>query len=123
MTQAPAHPRTSAPAAAGTWRLVSDTATVEIDGAVVIGRQPSVELVPEASAVAIDDPQRTMSKTHAVLRASDGGLTVEDLSSTNGVHLVEGDSETRLPARTVTPLEAGARITFGDCAFAVERGE
>ncbi|WP_110241008.1 RDD family protein [Nocardioides gilvus] len=115
---APVEPAPSAP-----WRLVADGTTVEVSGTVVIGRQPSVATVPDATAVRVDDPQRTMSKTHAVLRGDADSLSVEDLSSTNGVYLLEGSSETRIPARTITPLVAGARVAFGDYAFVVERAQ
>lgn len=105
------------------WRLVADDGTtLALDGPVVVGREPSTDLVPGATALAVDDPQRTMSKTHAVLRATSAELTVEDLSSTNGVYLVDGaGSEERLPAGSATALVDGQRITFGDYAFVVER--
>lgn len=104
------------------WRLVGDDGTrIDVVTAVVVGRDPNPDLVADAETVSIDDPQRTMSKTHAVLRVSAHGLTVEDLASTNGVHLVGSGSETRLPVRTATPLPPGQRLTFGDRAFVVER--
>lgn len=106
------------------WRLVADDGTViEVTDTVVVGREPDASLVPGASTVPVADDRRTMSKTHAVLRVDADGLTVEDLASTNGVHLGEGAGDTRIPAHTPTALDAGQRIAFGDCAFAVERAE
>jgi predicted component of type VI protein secretion system len=69
----------------------------------------------------LDDPGKTISKTHLRFGLADGSLWVEDLGSTNGTRvfaLLGG----------VTPLEPGQRLSvgvgetvqFGDRYFTVE---
>lgn len=102
------------------WRLVGPV-VVPVAGTVVIGREPSEALVPGATVFVVADATRSMSKTHASLVAADGGLTVEDLDSTNGVYLSRGGVETRVPPRTPTALNVGESVLFGDVTFVVER--
>lgn len=54
---------------------------------VLVGRNPDSTIVPSAQMVAVDDPTRTMSKTHARLDRFDGAWHVTDLGATNGVKL------------------------------------
>ena len=51
--------------------------------AVVLGRRPAPE-VDGARAVAVPDPTRTLSKTHARLERVGDGWVITDLGSTNG---------------------------------------
>jgi len=102
------------------WRLVGDTILL-LRGTVVVGREPSATEVPDATATKMQDPHRSISKTHAALRATAEALTVEDLDSTNGVYVIRHGVETRLAPRTPTPLAQGELVLFGNVAFSVER--
>lgn len=102
------------------WRIVSDDgAVIEIDGTIVVGRDPSSELVAGSTAVPIADEGRSMSKSHAALTATDDGLFVEDLHSTNGVRIVRGEKETEIAPGTRERLLDGETLLLGDCAFGV----
>lgn len=84
---------------------------------VVIGRKPSADGLP---AVAIPDPSRTLSKSHARLRLSGEGWTIEDLDSTNGVALVHEDGrEEEVAPRTATV--ATRRLIIGTMRVVLTR--
>lgn len=84
---------------------------------IVIGRKPSADGVP---AVAIPDPSRTLSKSHARLRRSGEGWTIEDLDSTNGVALVHEDGrEEDVAPRTATV--ATRRLIIGTMRVVLTR--
>ena len=71
----------------------------------VIGRKPVA--ADGAEALLINDPTRTMSKSHVRMRREGSVWTVEDLGSTNGVALVS-------PEGKVEPIEAGKRFEATD---------
>ena len=103
------------------WQLVgSDGAVIEIDGTIVIGRDPSSELIAGASVVSIADKERSMSKSHAALTATDDELFVEDLHSTNGVRIVRGSEEVEIQPGARVRLRAGEKLLLGDCEFGVD---
>ena len=61
-----------------------------------------------------------MSRRHAVVRALDGGLAVEDLGSTNGTFV----NDTRIDG--IAPLQPGDHVRFGNtvwCLAAVDAPE
>ena len=79
-----------------------DTARVTFDtgvdypfgGSIVLGRNPVAPASrPTASLVPVDDPDRTVSKTHVVLTATREGVLVEDLHSTGGTVVVRADGQ------------------------------
>ncbi|MDC7123782.1 FHA domain-containing protein, partial [Cellulomonas fimi] len=105
----------------GVLRLVFDTGErVVVEGDGVVGRDPSDAGV--AHVVAVDDPQRSVSKVHLAFGPEDGGrLWVVDRGSTNGTFLVapDGAGSALAPgARAV--VEAGWTIRFGQRAVRVE---
>lgn len=103
------------------WKLVSsDGVVIDILGTIVVGRAPSADLVPEATAVPIEDEELSMSKSHASLTVTDKGLFVEDLDSTNGVHIVREGEDVAVGARTPTLVQAGETLLLGDREFTVE---
>ena len=103
------------------WQLVgSDGAVIEIDGTIVIGRDPSSELIAGATVVSIADKGHSMSKSHAALSATDDGLFVEDLHSTNGVRIVRGSEEVEIQPGARVRLRAGEMLLLGDCEFRVD---
>ena len=93
------------PAAAPGVRLRFDTGEqVDVTGDGLIGRNPN----PEAGVdhvVAIDDPERSISKVHLAFGLeADGRLWVMDRGSTNGTVVVAPDGHTAV-------LVAGSRVT------------
>lgn len=109
-----AHRRPSATLRLPTGETVALTAAV-----IVLGRNPAPPTdEPGAQTVAIDDATRTVSKTHALLRRTDDGWNITDLSSTNGV--LVGDSESEIPVGTPTPL--AGRFLLGDAELTLDAG-
>ncbi|WP_353988138.1 FHA domain-containing protein [Ruicaihuangia caeni] len=81
----------TAPVAVRRWVLaLGDGTRHPVDPAVVVGRNPNPQGLGSAAGagalpLAIVDPERSVSKTHALFQVRDGVLTVLDLDSTNGV--------------------------------------
>ncbi len=99
------------PAATPAWTLtLADGAVVRVEGALLLGRNPSpVAGWEHAGLVEIHDPGKTVSKTHAAVVVAEGALVVTDLHSTNGVAVVAPDG-------TVRALAAGERASVADGA-------
>lgn len=100
------------------WHLVTDAGqTVTLTGQVVfVGRNPAASAdAPDAQLVSLDDPDKSVSKTHARLELVGGAWQVTDLHSTNGVTLladadaVDGDE---VAPDAATP--AGEYLLFGE---------
>jgi len=71
--------------------------------------------------VAIDDPQRSVSKTHAVLAvADDGGLRIVDLRSTNGVAVTVEGEQSRVSGSGAT-IHATAPVVLGQYPLTARR--
>jgi hypothetical protein len=96
--------RVVAPASvpASTWSLrLPDGRNVPLAGSTFVGRNPvPSDAAPEGAALPLDDPAKSLSKTHALLVPSNDYLMVTDLHSTNGIAAVTPDGE-------VTVLEPG----------------
>ncbi|THE07363.1 FHA domain-containing protein [Microbacterium oleivorans] len=87
--------------------------------AAVLGRNPVPPSdAPDAQPIAIDDATRTVSKTHALLRRTDEGWTITDLSSTNGVIVGDGDDEIAVG----TPAPLTGRFLLGDAELTLDPG-
>ncbi|MCW4384911.1 FHA domain-containing protein [Salinibacterium sp. SYSU T00001] len=94
-------------------------------GSLLLGRDPAaLPEWPSAELLAVDDPQRSVSKTHAALVAeASGALLIHDLNSTNGVWLSypNGDEVDVVPG-TPHPVENGATIHLGEFEIRAQRG-
>lgn len=119
-----AQKRAAAESAGRGWTVIApDGARNVIDGPVLLGRDPDPTLVHDARVWSIDDPQLTMSKTHALLGIEEGVAWVEDWASTNGVALHRGEAQLVLEPHARTPLRDGDVIELGACLVSVEAGE
>ena len=120
---APAMPLAPAAASSAVWTLVladDSEREVTVDG-VVVGRNPTAPVAwPRAQPVAIDDPERSVSKTHAVLVVDDGALRVLDLRSTNGVAVTVDGEQTRVSGAGVT-IQTTAAVTLGQYSLTARR--
>jgi predicted component of type VI protein secretion system len=69
----------------------------------------------------VDDPARSVSKTHAVLEVGGEGISVTDLHSTNGVRVMSpaGASPEVAPGVAI-PLESGSTVLLGSFRLRVE---
>lgn len=118
-----ARPAAPAPAPTPPPVVVLDTGQrVAVDGLVLVGRDPAPGPGEDGAAlVRVDDPQRSVSKTHLSLQAADGVVWVVDRFSTNGVDLVEDGRVRRADAGTPTVLRDGVVVRFGDRRLHTER--
>jgi hypothetical protein len=94
----------------------------QVVGRGLIGR------MPEASAgdtwdhlIVVNDPSKTVSKTHLQVEARPEGLLVTDLASANGtVVSMPGIAAERLAPQERVILTPGATVGMGDQSFTIE---
>ncbi len=98
-----------------------DGANHVISSQAVIGRSPSATGEwAGAIVIGLDDPAKSVSKTHAAVRVTPTGSTVVDLHSTNGTEVVRLDgSEVTLAPGVPTPVHAGEVILVGSRSLRV----
>jgi pSer/pThr/pTyr-binding forkhead associated (FHA) protein len=92
---------------------------VPLGATVLVGRDPAPRAGESVGAlVAVDDPARSVSKTHLTVGVDGAGAWVVDRNSTNGtvVTLPDGQRILCVPERRVR-LVVGASVRFGDHGF------
>lgn len=96
----------------------------QIRTATVIGRAPQRPGDrPTAALLALPDPTKSLSKSHAIFEPDGDSLLVIDVGSTNGVVIMEPDgSETVVPAGRRVPLGTGVNLELGDYTLVIGRG-
>lgn len=86
-----------------------------------LGRNPAA---PTSERLVVTDPRRTMSKSHLQVRAAKGGVTIVDLNSTNGTHVVSSAGiSIKLRPNNPTFVELGSTVHFGGRSFTVTPGK
>lgn len=106
-----------------TWVLVGeDGRRIAVRSTVVVGRDPETGDHTGALPAAIPDPERSVSKTHAVLTVDSGALRVDDLHSTNGTHVLSHGVESAVQPGQPLEIQPGDTVWFGDRAFVAEHG-
>lgn len=105
------------------WRLVGASGLeIVIDGRLVLGRDPVAAGASDARPVALDDPTRTVSKTHAVIEPTAEGVRVTDLRSTNGSRVeAPGAPLSELVPGEPGEAPAGSAIYLGELGLRVDR--
>lgn len=114
--------RAPRPVHAGAYRLQFDTGeALTITGPGLVGRNPapregeSVEHV-----IPIDDPDRSVSKTHLAFGVATDGFWVLDRGSTNGTWTVNAEgARAPVPSGVQVPVPVGSTVEFGDRRFTV----
>ncbi len=130
-THAGAHPVVPHPSAAPTapvrprtFVLTLDTGeAMSVSGPGVIGRAPRPRDGERCDhVVTVDDPQRSLSRTHARFGIDARGFWVADAGSGNGtvVVLPSGQSVVVAPERP-TPVPSGSTVRIGDRTVLVEQ--
>lgn len=115
----PSRPATPGPDAVVGWAVrLPDGTVASLDLPLLVGRNPDAQ--PGARSVPVDDPSRSVSKTHLMLGVDEHGPWVVDRASTNGtlVTLADGQRIVCLPDRRVR-LADGSLVAFGDLALSV----
>ncbi len=106
------------------WRLeVPGSGSLVVESSVFVGRNPVARPGFSDSAVlAVVDPDKSLSKTHALFETDDADLWVTDLHSTNGVVVSLSDgSENLLEGGVRTAVPSGATVYLGSVPIAVTR--
>ena len=113
-------PRTPA---AQSWSLTPKFGMAfTLAGTTLIGRDPDASQVEGSAKWSIDDPERTVSKTHAVVGIEGDEAWIEDWNSTNGVLVRRGTSEIEVVTGARTTLADGDVILLGDLEVDVRWG-
>jgi hypothetical protein len=105
----------------GVWYVTADgSSPVRLVGqSVLIGRNPaSRPEYPRAQLIALADPDKTVSKTHAHLALADGRWSITDLDSTNGVYLVT-DGGDEIEIEIGQSVEATESFRLGDLTVSI----
>ncbi|PJJ73268.1 putative RDD family membrane protein YckC [Diaminobutyricimonas aerilata] len=102
-----------------------DGARYELTGTTLIGRRPEPRAGENiSSAIAIDDPSFSMSKTHALVGIEPDGIWIEDRGSSNGSAVVPpSGQETALVPEERAHAPWGSRVHLGERSFLVKQFE
>jgi pSer/pThr/pTyr-binding forkhead associated (FHA) protein len=103
-------------------RLVDDTGrSVSLARSALVGRDPAAAPGEEVEHLfAIDDPGRTVSKTHLRIDVSERGVTVTDRGSSNGTSVMIGGVEQTLEAGEPLGVPFGSVLRLGGRTVTVE---
>ena len=110
--------RAAAPAAVLRIRL-DDGRDFQLDRNVLVGRNPVGQAgEQQAQLLAVDDPGRSISKTHLHVLTDGAGVWVTDRNSTNGSAVTTPDG-LRTPLQPGVPafVSPGSTVHFGDRSF------
>ena len=103
--------------------VLPDGVRLAVEGPLVLGRDPAPPAIaPTARIVPLDDPGKTVSKTHALFELGARDVRVTELHSTNGVAISCDGTRTVLApgGEGVAPL--GAIIELGSFTVRVDAG-
>nr|WP_104042897.1 RDD family protein [Arthrobacter sp. ZGTC412] len=109
---------TATPVAVLRIRL-DDGRDFQLDRSVLVGRNPVGQAGEQhAQLLAVDDPGRSISKTHLHLLTDGAGIWVTDRNSTNGSAVTTPDGR-RTPLQPGVPafVTPGSSVHFGDRTF------
>lgn len=108
------------------WRLIDiDGTAFPLYRSNVLGRRPAAARAPEgAQLVALSDPGKVLSRTHALLEIEGDELWVTDLDSTNGTEMIDagGSAKPCLPGRPYA-LSTGGALSLGGRQVSFEAPE
>ena len=118
-TEAPPAVRSS-----GAWRL-SGPGQLEVLllRPVVLGRDPAPDPArPGAAPIPLQDPARSVSKTHALVEVVDDRVMITDLHSTNGTRVLTAEGLVHeLEPGLATSAESGTTVLLGEFAVRLDR--
>jgi hypothetical protein len=124
LAAAAAPPAAAVPTRAWRVRLADGAEHPVGAGGIVLGRNPAAPADrPDAIPVVVDDPGKSVSKTHALNVPEGDRLRVRDLRSTNGVAVTPVDGEATVVRGPEGVLAGdGAVVALGDYTLAVQGG-
>lgn len=104
----------------GILRLPDGT-DISLDRPVVLGRKPGTDLFVGGEAalpVALPDPDKLLSRTHAEVRLVDWQVQVVDRDSMNHTYIeIPGQIAMQLRPAEPFPIPPGTKINLGDAVF------
>ncbi len=107
---------------AGWIASLPDGRMVPLTSGAYFGRSPSGDNGdPTAVLVPIDDPGKSMSKTHARIDTRGASVLVTDLHSTNGTKVTVDGVTTSLAPGVAWPLASGAVVLLGSYPIELQR--
>lgn len=113
-------PGNAGPAQVAVLRIrLDDGRDFQLDRSVLVGRNPVGQAGEQhAQLLAVDDPGRSISKTHLHLLTDGAGIWVTDRNSTNGSAVTTPDGRrTALEPGVPTFVTPGSSVHFGDRTF------
>lgn len=113
-------PGAGGPAQVAVLRIrLDDGRDFQLDRSVLVGRNPVGQTGEQhAQLLAVDDPGRSISKTHLHLLTDGAGIWVTDRQSTNGSAVTTPDGlRTPLVPGVPTFVTPGSSVHFGDRTF------
>ena len=91
---------------------------VDASGSVVLGRQPAA--VGDRKPIAVESPERMLSRTHALVDIDDEGrIVVTDYHSGNGIE-TQTDPPRRFQPGVPYTIEPGTSLRMGDVVCSIE---
>lgn len=116
--------RMAAPRRTATWSLVlPDGSTHLVSTSAVVGRSPDASGHGAESVISVGADQKSVSKSHALIEVTPGGLRIRDLGSVNGVVVVRTDgSEVEASTTQWVDLTDGDELELGEVVIVVRRG-
>lgn len=110
----PPSPARLPPPAPVSWAVFFDTGEISvIDGNVLVGREPTTS-TPNECTVAIDDPDKSVSRNHFCIARRGDEITIEDRGSSNGTAVVRKGALIDVRVGDSTVLQADDEIIFGN---------
>lgn len=111
----------AAPGRRGYVLTLDSGEVVQVTGDGVIGRRPRADEGEQLDhVVGVDDPSRSMSRTHAAFGVADGVFWVADRGSANGTYLRDAAGTWhRLEPGTRYPVAPGGVVRLGERSFTV----
>lgn len=103
--------------------VLQDGRRLPIEGDLLLGRAPVArDDLGQAVPVPVTDAARSVSKTHALLRADAGRVLVQDLGSTNGTWIVHPDGRVdEVPSTAFSEVPLDAHVELGHCPVHIGR--
>ncbi|MGN8025472.1 DUF805 domain-containing protein [Microbacterium sp. 22242] len=108
----------------GSWRvLLADGRQIALGSSARLGRDPAADPAdPSALLIPVDDPAKSISKTHVALSVASDGILITDVHSTNGsvVRTADG-AQTVLTPDAPYRVSADAELRIGDYVMHLQR--
>lgn len=115
--------RMASPLGSTSWvALLLDGTTLPLSSSLLVGRAPGGDGGESAAQlVPLDDPTKSVSKTHARIDVRDGRVVITDLHSTNGTKVTADGVTTSLAPGAPWPLAMDADVVLGSYPIRVRR--